>query len=346
MSKNEQTIPSPIILHTSGQGSYHDHFARLTISDLEIMKDLLRYYIQKAIADIIDPERLRPLETALLTRDLKEIILDKAFIARFRDDVANSDLFVVAEHKSHPSKFLMLQLGTQVFVSLYAIWTQMGRPESESFQLPIPIMIVLYNGTEDWDTNDLYFQGIFGHIPLAICENVPQFRVIAINLNHFEYGKLPGSPETQAAIESLKRAKDGTFAENLAKIIKSLSSLPLDQRIEDLIRSIIVYAGWSGNATKAQLDEAAQIIWKGNEGIEMAETIQKSFVQECLEKCEAICEARGETKAIVKTLRFRFGNVPDDITTSLGAMSDPVALDSLMEHALGCDSLEDFADSL
>ena len=187
-------------------------------------------------------------------------------------------------------------------------------------------------------TNDLYFQGIFGHIPLAICENVPQFRVIAINLNHFEYGNLPGSPETQAAIESLKRAKDGTFAENLAKIIKSLSSLPLDQRIEDLIRSIIVYAGWSGNATKAQLDEAIFTIWKGEEGIKMAETIQIGLVQETL--------LRGKVEAILIILRSRFGSVSDNIVSTLGRMTDSVALDSLIVHATNCTSPNDFADSL
>ena len=53
MSKDKRTPQLQIILHTSGQGSYHDHFARVTISGLEIMKDLLRYYIQKAIVKFL-----------------------------------------------------------------------------------------------------------------------------------------------------------------------------------------------------------------------------------------------------------------------------------------------------
>ena len=324
------------------RGSYHDHFGGWVIRDLDVIKDLLRHYIEKQIADIIDPDRLQPFETTLITKRLKKIILDQAFVSQFRDDVANTELFVAAEHKSSPNKFVVLQLGVQVFISLYSMWTKAGRTGAKSFKLPVPIMIVLYHGKEDWNTDDLHFQSIFDHIPEEIRENVPQFRVIAINLSRFEYGKLPGSPETQALIEAMKRAMDGTLAKNLKKIIRSLERLPMDQRIRDIAQSIIIYAAWSSGASKELIEEAILTVWKGDEGNKMVETIQKGFRYECLVEGEAI----GKVKAILTILKTRFNRVPNDVKKSLGKMSDPIALDSLVAHATNCTSLKDFADSL
>ena len=328
------------------RGSYHDHFAGWVIRDLGVIKDILRHYLDKQIADIIDPDRLQPFETTLITRRLKKVVLDQAFVSQFRDDVANTELFVAVEHKSSPNRFVVLQLGAQVFNSLYSMWTKVGRPDAKSFKLPVPIMIVLYHGKEDWNTDDLHFQGIFDHIPEEIRENVPQFRVIAINLSRFEYGKLPGSPETQALIEAMKRAMDGTLAKNLKKIVRSLERLPMDQRIRDIAQSIIIYAAWSTDASKEQLEEAILTVWKGDEGNTMTETIQKGFRYECEVQYTKEGKVEGKIEGVLVILKERFKRVPKEIKKSLATMNDPIALDSLLVHAATCTSLEDFADSL
>ena len=350
MNKDRNKTEDRKVQLVSQRGNYHDYFARSAIRDLRIMKDILRHYIDKAISRLIDPERLQLMTTSLITKDLKEIMLDQAFVAQFRDEIANSDLFIAVEHKSSPNHFVVLQLGTQVFVSLYSLWTKANYTGAKSFKLPVPIMVVLYNGADDWDTQELRFQDVFEYIPKELRDHVPQFRVLIINLKQFEYGKLPGCQETRAVIESLKRATDGTFAKNLKKIVKLLSRLPLDQRIQDLARSIIVYAGWSGGATKEQLEEAALAVWKGQEGIEMSGTIQKSFVQECLEQgLEQGLERGlviGKVEAILTILKTRFNRIPSEIKKSLNKMADPVALDSLVAHAAGCKSIKDFTESL
>ena len=207
-------------------------------------------------------------------------------------------------------------------------------------------MIVLYHGKEDWNTDDLYFQSIFDHIPEEIRENVPQFRVIAINLSRFEYGKLPGSPETQALIEAMKRAMDGTLAKNLKKIIRSLERLPMDQRIRDIAQSIIVYAAWSTDASKEQLEEAILTVWKGDEGNTMTETIRKGFRYECEVQYKKEVAVNARIEDILTILEDRYKRVPSAIRKSLSEMSDPIALKSLLVHAANCTSLKDFADSL
>ena len=189
---------------------------------------------------------------------------------------------------------------------------------------------------------ELRFQDIFEHIPEELKEYVIQFRVVVVNLKRFHYGKLPGRPETQAAVESMKRATDGTFVANLTKIVSPLGKLPMDLRIESLIKSIISYAGWSGGLSEEQFNEAIFSVWKGQEGIVMAETIQKGIVEQCME--QAITKVKAET--ILTFLHARFKRVPLETTEAICKMNDPIALDSLAEHAATCTSLEDFAKAL
>ena len=71
-------------------------------------------------------------------------------------------------------------------------------------------MVVVYNGNEDWE-GEIWFQDLYKDIPEDLRRYVPQFQIIFINLRRFKYGQLPGKPETQAIVESLMRATDGTF---------------------------------------------------------------------------------------------------------------------------------------
>jgi len=93
-------------------------------------------------------------------------------------------------------------------------------------------MIVVYNGTEDWE-GEIWLQDLFPNLPEKLCPFVSQFRVFVINLRCFRYGHLPGKPETRAIAESMMRATDGTFIEHLPGVFKHLaeSSLGEPQRL-------------------------------------------------------------------------------------------------------------------
>jgi len=53
--------------------------------------------------------------------------------------------------------------------------------------------------------------------------------VFVINLRRFEYGNLPGKPETLAIAESLMRATDGTFIEHLPDVFRHVAEADLDE---------------------------------------------------------------------------------------------------------------------
>jgi hypothetical protein len=55
-------------------------------------------------------------------------------------------------------------------------------------------------------------------------------------------------------------------------------------------------------------------------------------------------EAKIEDKIelVLKVLNKRFGNIPESISLALNSCQDPIALDSLFEWALDCETSEEF----
>jgi len=165
------------------------------------------------------------------------------------------------EHKSKPAKEVVIQLLLEAALSLHFKWFLHTRQSSEQnkgkpFVPPIPLMIVVYNGDEDWD-GEICFQDIYPDLPEELRPYVLQFKIIFINLRRFPYGNIPGNPETQAIVESLKRAADGTFITHLPDILKRVSNANLDELHKlDLTGSISSYCTWVAGATSEQIIKA------------------------------------------------------------------------------------------
>jgi len=338
------------------RGSIHDYFGRKTIGDPLIASDLLRYYSESVIAEHVDLDNLQAAPTQFFgpTRPdtgLKEVTLDVPYIAHLHDEAEKSEVLILFEHKSSPSLFVVLQLVVQALLSLYKRWTDAGRPASlQNFRVPMPLMVLVYCGKEDW-VNEIRFQDIFKFIPEPLRQFIPQFRLIVINLRWFDYDNLPGRPETQAVVETMKRVFDETLAEHLSGVLARFEAVTLDDRILELITTIAWYGGCTADIKPQRVVEAVTHVIKGKKGIEMAETIQRGIFSEGMAigiakgKAEGVAEgiAKGEIRA---TLKQRFKEVPQEIKEAIQSMTDLVALESLLAHAETCQSLNEFAEAL
>ena len=330
-----------------GHGRPHDYFGRKTIGDPLIAADLLRHYTKPVVAEHVDLDNLRAEPTHFFgpTQFLtgpKEVILDVPYVARLRDDTWKSEVLMIFEHKSSPDLFVPLQLATQAMLSLYKRWTDAGRPTShQKFSLPIPLMVLVYCGTENLD-EVLFFQKIFEHIPEELKPFVPQFRLLVSNLRLFDYEHLPGRPETQASVETMKRSFDGTLAEHLPGVLARFDAVPLDDRIMELIGTITWFGGCVADIAPARIVEAITNVIKGQKGIEMAETIQKGIFGQGVERGKL----EEKINKILKLLQIRHKQVPDIIVDELNSRTDLIALESLFEIAAQCNSIDEFADAL
>ena len=165
-------------------------------------------------------------------------------------------------------------------------------------------------------------------------------------LCRFHYDSLPGKPETQAVVETMKRAFDGTLAEHLPDVLGRLAAIPIDDRILDLIANIAWYSDRVTDIVPEKIFEAVTNVVKGQEGIEMAEMIKNGIYQQGFESGEARGELKGRIQAILTFLRAKFQNVPDEIIGELYKRTDPIALDSLAVLAAQCNTLDEFAKAL
>jgi hypothetical protein len=57
-------------------------------------------------------------------------------------------------------------------------------------------------------------------------------------------------------------------------------------------------------------------------------------------------QIKGYISMILKILNNRFRKIPDSIIRSLNLYTDSIALDSLAEFALNCETLEEFEQGL
>jgi hypothetical protein len=239
---------------------------------------------------------------------------------------------------------------------LYVGWTETGY--SENYVPSIPLMILVYNGKEDIDT-EMFLQDIFPAMNDELRQYVPQFRIVVINLKRFDYDNLPGTPEIQAIAESLKRATDGTFGSHLSGIFGKVKSAKLaKQQTLDLITNIAQYCSWVSAITQEQFTKSFTQTFNGTEGIKMTKNVQKGFIQEALELGELrgvvigekrgieIGEKRSRVDSILDILNGKFGRVPKRIENSLNKRKDVIVLKALVVQAATCSSLDEFAASL
>jgi len=57
-------------------------------------------------------------------------------------------------------------------------------------------------------------------------------------------------------------------------------------------------------------------------------------------------KTEGKAEMVLKAMRKKFNTIPEEIEQSVLAMSDPVALESVLEHVFDGNTLEEFATVL
>jgi len=324
----------------------HDRFCRRTVFHPLYASDFLKFYGDPVLIECVDLDHLQEAPTTHLSDELKELIMDASLTTRLLDTQSMSEILLHLEHKSKPSKTVALQLLTEAVLSLHNRWILNNRSESGTFKLPIPLMIVVYNGSANWE-GEIWFQDMYQDLPKKLRRFVPQFQIVFINLRRFKYGHLPGRPETQAFVESLMRATDGTFINHLPSVLKHVTDSDLNEPLRwNLTKTISVYYTFTAKATSEQLAQAISTVFKGEEYIKMIEEIKDSYILEGIEIGEARGEARGQVKDILSLLEFRFVQVPEDIAVELNKRTDLTALQSLFSLAYHCQTLEEFSNGL
>jgi len=335
---------------TKPPGNPHDRFARKTMSDPLIAGDLLRHYTEPVIAKYVDLDGLKPEPTQNFGKKFQELFKDIAFASHLIDKKGKAEVLIIAEHKSKPEPFVLLQLLAYLVLTWYKRWNDAGRPQStKTFRLPLPILVVLYNGKEKWD-GELDLKSLVSAVPPELEPFIPTIKVLFIRLNQFDKKHLPGKPETQAVVEAMIRATEGTFVAGLRSVIGHFVDSTLDERILELIADIFCYCDWVEDISPDAVDKVISNIIEGQEESKMSQAVRKAvrktFERIARESYVAESEARGGARTIIRFLNSRFQKVPKSIKDKVSAITDINRLDELTDQAAVCQSMDEFVAAL
>jgi hypothetical protein len=338
--------PKPTVTVTKPPGQNpHDRFARKTMSDPLIAADLLRHYTDPVIAKCVDLDGLKPEPTQKFGKEFQELFKDVAFASHLIDKKGKAEVLIIAEHKSKPEPFVLLQLLVYLTLSWYKRWNDAGRPQStKKFRLPLPVLVVLYNGREKWD-DEPDIKSLVSPVPPELEPFVPQVRVLFIRLNQFDKQNLPGKPETRAVVESMIRATEGTFVAGLENIFGHFRGSSLDDRILELLEDIVRYCNWVEQVTPDEVDKVISNIIERQEKNKMSQAVKavrKTF--ERIARESYVAEAKAGS--IIRFLDRRFQKVPKTVRDKVSAITDINRLDELTDQAAECQSLAEFSKSL
>ena len=306
---------------------------------------MLRHYTDPVVGKYVDLDHLKQEPTQNFGKKFQELFKDLAFASHLIDKKGKAEVLIIAEHKSRPEPFVLLQLMLYLGLTWYKRWTDAGRPQStKTFRLPLPILVVLYNGKEKWG-GELDLKSLVSAVPPELEPFIPVIRVLFIPLNQFDKKHLPGRPETRAVVESMIRATDGTFVVGLGSVIGHFKDSTLDDRILELIEDIVLYCDWTEDVTPDAVDKILSNVVEGQEDNKMSQAVKQ--VRKTFERiARESYVAEGKSESIIRILNRRFRTVSKPVKERISAIMDIDRLDELTDQALDCQSLAEFAQSL
>jgi hypothetical protein len=190
-------------------------------------------------------------------------------------------------------------------------------------------------------------------VPPELEPFIPVIKVLFMRLHQFDKRHLPGKPETQAVVESMIRATEGTFLAGLESVIGHFRDSTLDGRILELIENIVRYCDWTEDVTPDAVDKVLSNVVEGQEENKMSQAVKqvrKTLERIAKESYIAEGEAKGKTETareiILESIRGKFGKVPKHIERAVNQMNDPIALKSLAVRTANCKTLEEFTEEL
>jgi hypothetical protein len=93
---------------------------------------------------------------------------------------------------------------------------------------------------------------------------------------------------------------------------------------------------------EANAETLEELYMQRKEGVFLTEKLDAYFTERLV--VPKVIKAKAES--VLTVLRRRFKNVPQEIETAVLAMTDLIALESLLEHAIDSDTMDEFATSL
>jgi len=321
------------------QGNYIDTFVKKMFGRVVVFADFLLNYADKKFVAEIDETKITPAPTHYIGKDGDERIVDLVFQCPLKNGNGSLMAVIIFEHQSGTLK----KIPHKLLKYIAAIWdTEMkeGKPLSAPYFIVLRTEKRPHRGTYPKLT-DLLPKGCDGK-PLG---HVPEIRYDVVDLPAWDFDKLVGGTVLRLALGMLHKMTGGNLDE-FPEALKPLLEVTDEGQKVELTTELLDFVAKAFQANNRQLDattvnKVLKPIFQGKE-IAMIKTIFEEKYDEGI----ADGEVRGQAKAVLTTLRKRFKKIPKGIEQAVLGKSDPIALESLLEHAIDSSTLDEFAEML
>jgi hypothetical protein len=317
----------------------HDEFFTGTFQTKRLAKGFLQVTLPDNLRERLDLDGLtfepRHVSDDLVRRDR---ITDVVYRVPIRGTEHHINFFVILEHKSLNDLWTIFQLWIYVYMICRQEYDKAeaaggGRIPAD-YRLPPVIAIIVHHG-ESRFTGKTELSELFLQLP-GIDKYLPKLQAVLFDLNTMSDDDVPEDPEVpelKLVLIALKVVFRKDVSTKITEILEELKPISDDPIIQDIIRTVWHYL--VNSATYMEQDY--NILY---------ETINSIVEVESMPTMLEKAEVKGKAEMVLKALRRKFENIPPEIEEAVCAKSDPIALESLMEHAIDSDTLDEFATAL
>ena len=322
------------------QGNIYDAFAKQMLGRLFVFADFLMHYADPLFVKEIDLDNIQSAPTHYFGKDGTEQIMDLIFQCPLKNKNGGSLMAVVIfEHQSGSLKKIPHKL-LKYIASIWDSELKEGKP------LSAPYFIVLRTGKKPHrgelpKVSDLLPKGEDGE-PLG---KTVEIEYDIVDLPAWDFNELVGGTVVRLVLGLLHKMAGGNLDE-FTEALKPLMEIADPTQRIDLAKDVMpfaakVFAANDRRLDEVQIDEILKPIFKGKE-----RAMIKTVFEEKYDEGVAVGEVRGKAEAVLAVLRKKFKKVPKHIEQAVLAMSDPIALESVLLHAIDSETLDEFATVL
>ena len=318
------------------QGNIYDAFAKQMLCRIFVFVDFLLHYADPKFVAEIDLDKIVLAPTHYFGKGGTEQIMDLIFQCPLKNGEGNLTAVIVFEHQSGNLKKIPQKLHRYIA----AIWD--AETKEGKKVLSAPYFIVLRTGKKPHRGRYPTMSGLLpkGSDGKPLGKTV-EIEYDVVDLPAWDFSKLVGKPVLRLAL-GLLHTMTGENIDEFPEALKPLMEIADEEQQVELTQELMDFVNKAFAANNRQIDEATwnkalHPIFKGKERA-MIKTIFEEKVDEGI--------AIGKAEMVLTALRKKFKKVPKQIEQAVLAMSDPIALESVLEHVFDSNTLEEFATIL
>jgi hypothetical protein len=342
---NPSTEPRPL---------NHDDFFTGTFKQKRLAKAFLRIMLPSELLACLDLDGLTAEPRHITDELFKTLVADVIYRVPIKATDKYVDFFVIAEHKSFNDAWTIFQLWCYVFYIVRQEFKKAkdAKQVNAGYQLPPVIAIILHHGRSRF-TGKMELSELFVQLP-GIEKYLPKLQAILVDLNTINDDDIPddpNAPELKLVLMALKIVFRKDAGTKIKEILEELKSV--DPVLQEAVRMVWFYFFANAEHMERDFNILYETIKKIVE-VEPMPTMLEKWTAEAVAKGKAEGKAEGEAKGkaeagrnmVLTVLRKKFKKVPKGIEKAVLGMSDPIALESLLEHALDSETMDEFATAL